>query len=469
MARILVLTNGSVGTRMAGTGMRSAHLARLLARNHAVTLASPHLLGQLPPTFSGFTVAELKLEALPALERTHDILIVQGTILAQFPQLQRTTRFLVADLYNPYLFEFLEHARVVADSGESADRQFPHVVRSLLVQLLAGDAFLCSSARQHDLWIGMLALLGRVPPAAYRRDPALNARMLLVPTGVEEEPPRRTRPIFRGVHPAVRDNSLVLLWGGGIHNWLDPLTPIEALRRALGRERRFVLVFPGLDCPEQNALDTHMLRKARSLAQRAGLTDRHVIFLKGWVPYEDRQNIFLESDIGTSMHAPTLETRFAFRTRFLDYLWAGRPSIISEGDELGEEMGRAGAARVVPPGDAAAFTEALLALANPVVRERMSIACAGLRSAYAWPRVVQPLQTFCASPSHAPDVTFGAQGRKLKKAIIPALTRLQMSESLLTAPLRAWKVYREEGMPAVVERIAERITRHPKTPRPERP
>jgi glycosyltransferase involved in cell wall biosynthesis len=36
------------------------------------------------------------------------------------------------------------------------------------------------------------------------------------------------------------------------------------------------------------------------------------------------------------------ETRFAHRTRFLDYIWAGLPIVCTQGDVLAEEVGKRG-------------------------------------------------------------------------------------------------------------------------------
>ena len=54
------------------------------------------------------------------------------------------------------------------------------------------------------------------------------------------------------------------------------------------------------------------------------------------VPYHERQNYLLEADIGCSLHFETLETYFAFRTRILDYIWAGLPMIVTRGDATSE-------------------------------------------------------------------------------------------------------------------------------------
>ena len=70
-----------------------------------------------------------------------------------------------------------------------------------------------------------------------------------------------------------------------------------------------------------------MAAEAVALAEELGLRDRVVFFNFGWVPYAERGRYLLEADVAVSAHFDDIETRFAFRTRFLDCLWAGLPVV----------------------------------------------------------------------------------------------------------------------------------------------
>ena len=91
-----------------------------------------------------------------------------------------------------------------------------------------------------------------------------------------------------------------------------------------------------------------IVERARARARAAGLLDTHVIF-NDWVPYEERAAYLREADIGVSTHRQHLETRYSFRTRMLDYLWAGLPIVCTEGDYFGDLVQREGLGRAVPP------------------------------------------------------------------------------------------------------------------------
>ena len=49
--------------------------------------------------------------------------------------------------------------------------------------LASGDAFVCASERQRDLWLGALLALGRIDPDAYAADPSLRSLIDVVPFG----------------------------------------------------------------------------------------------------------------------------------------------------------------------------------------------------------------------------------------------------------------------------------------------
>ena len=96
------------------------------------------------------------------------------------------------------------------------------------------------------------------------------------------------------------------------------------------------LFFLGVQHPNPNVPEMRMVVEARDLATELGLIDRHVFFNEEWVAYDDRQNYLLDADIGVSTHFHHVETEFSFRTRILDYLWAGLPFVTTAGDSFAD-------------------------------------------------------------------------------------------------------------------------------------
>jgi glycosyltransferase involved in cell wall biosynthesis len=270
-------------------------------------------------------------------------------------------------------------------------------------------------------------LAGRLDHREHARDPSLRALIDVVPFGIEAGPPQVYGPALRGVLPGLDERSRILLWAGGIWDWLDPITVIRAVHE-LSRTRKDVrLVFLGLQRPNSRVAETTVAEQAVALARELGLAGTTVVFNEDWVPYERRGTWLAESDIGVSAHFDNLEARFAFRTRLLDYLWAGLPVATTRGDELGELVAQESLGAALPAEDVAAWVAALGTLLDDEGnRRRASERVAAVRRRFEWGRVVEPLARLVAEP-----------GRRIE---LPRQTRLAgMHESYLRSRIALLK------------------------------
>ncbi len=396
---VLVISHDRVGRHMAGPGIRYRELARVLARTFDVTLAVPGDVEALEA--QPFDVWPYRRGQWPSLaDAAHraDVLVAPGDSLAEFPALEHLPIPLVVDGYDPHTLETL-----ALWSGEPQDVQATRHEARLDVlrrQCRAADFLICASERQRDWWLGQLEQAGRINPRTYGADPSLRRLVDVVPFGLPAEPPRARRSVMRGVWPGVGADDQVLLWGGGLWEWLDPLTALRAVRRlvAAGRER-LRLVFPGTRHPNPDMPDMPMYARTLALADELGLAGTHVFF-GDWVPYEDWPAVLLEADVGLSLHPDTVEARLAFRSRVLDYVWAGLPMVLTRGDATADLVSGHGLGALVGYGDDAAAAEAIAGLLDePLPEIRFDAA----RQALTWERAAGPLVAFCREPHHAPD------------------------------------------------------------------
>jgi GT2 family glycosyltransferase/glycosyltransferase involved in cell wall biosynthesis len=399
--RVLIISNDTVNARMAGPGIRAWEMANVLAGGQSVTLAVPN---DDPPPSEHFQVKSYRSKSgvgLRELAAEHDVLIVQGFVLHLFPFLAELDKVLIVDLYDPFT---LENLHVFShDPMDQRNAVHESHLDVLNAQLRAGDFFLCASEKQRDYWLGMLAANNRINPQLYDVDPTLRRLIDVVPFGMPSDPPRPTRRVLKGVYPGIAADDRVILWGGGIWEWFDPLTLIQALDRIRDTRPEVKLFFMGIKHPNPLVPDMAMTARAIALAKELGL-DGKSVFFNEWVPYDERQNYLLESDIGVSLHFDHLETRYSFRTRVLDYIWAGLPVVCSRGDAVGELVETRGLGRVVDYQDVDELVEALLEiLDDPKGRaaraERFRTAADELR----WEQALAPLAHFCADPHRAPD------------------------------------------------------------------
>ena len=379
--RVLVVSAEPVADRMAGPAIRAYELARALSADVGVTLAAPAPSALGDERFELLEAGLADYDALIAAVRAHDVVVAQLLPPRLLARVSREPARLVVDLYNPTVVETIEATR--GRPAASRARLNRIVGRAAAAHLAAADLTLCASERQRDLWLGVLA--GRE-----LLDPDALERFAVVPFGVRTTPPRRAdTPVMRGL--LVPEDARILLWGGGIWDWLDAPTVIRATARLPDDVH---LVFQGVKRPALLERDEHAAgARAIALARQLGLERVH--FNHDWVPYEQRGAWLLEADLGVSAHPAHLETRFAYRTRITDYLWAGLPVVTSAGDVLGDHVATRGLGRAVPPGDDATFAQAcaeLLADPGPA-----RVAAVQAADELRWDRVVAPLLDFCHS------------------------------------------------------------------------
>jgi glycosyltransferase involved in cell wall biosynthesis len=398
--RVLVATDDVLTAKMAGPAIRAWHMAEALAPQHEVVLATTSGLCEV--TSPHFSVESADGVRVVELARWSDVVIVQGYLLHTVPDLRGSNQVMLFDLYDPLHFEALELTRTDDEPDRSVN--VANTVATLREQLVRGDFFVCASDKQRDLWLGFLAASGRINPRTYGDDATLRRLIDVVPFGLPDDSPVHTRPALRGVVPGIGPDDDVVLWGGGLYDWFDPSTLIRAIDKVRVIRPGVRLYFMGMRHPKPDIVESGVATEARRLAQDLGLTGTHVFFNEDWVEYRDRQNYLLEADVGVSLHLENLETAYSFRTRILDYLWAGLPIVATEGDGFAPIISGRGIGTTVPPGDVDAVVDALVTLLSDragaaLCRARTTAVAADFR----WSAVLEPLLRFCADPRRAPD------------------------------------------------------------------
>lgn len=399
--RIVVVTPDVLGEKMAGPAIRAWKIAEALSAEHEVVLLSTVACSRSSDRFSAsFADKKAFVRAVDWAE----IVIHQGEIMATQPSLSKSSAIKVADLYDPIHLEVIEQSRAL-----DPDQQlllWGATLQSVIIQIIRCDFFLCASPKQRDFYLGHLAARGRLNPATLGPDLSVDSLLAIVPFGIEENSPKKKRSVMRGVVPGITDDDYLLLWGGGIYNWFDPLTLLRAVARVVKEIPTTKLVFMGATHPNPNVPAMQMAQAARDLSLELGLTDKNVFFLEDWVPYEDRADYLLEADVAVSTHFAHTETEFSFRTRLLDCFWASLPVVASSGDSLSAAITEKGAGRIVAPEDERALAEALLELGRDrEERGRCAARSGELAADYRWSIALAPLVEFCRNPHRAHDLS----------------------------------------------------------------
>ncbi len=332
--RIVVLSGAPAGERMVGSAIRAYELARVLKRHGEVTLAAPRADEPAPEGALEVPLVEYDfIDPRPLREACAGA----EAVVAQPPwphiahELRRSGARLVFDLVNPEPLEVLEFAR----------RRGPAVRRgavTLTVDRVAdamhrGHHLMCASEKQRDLWIGLMLADRLIAPRLYDRDASLRAFLDVVPFGLPREPAEARADGPRERFPQIGPDDEIVLWNAGIWAWFDAPTAIRAVAILARRRPGLRLVFMAASSRGSAERAT---AQAKRLAAELGVLDETVLFNDDWVPYARRADWLLASDCVVSTHREHLETRFAYRTRILDCLWARVPVVCTRGDELAE-------------------------------------------------------------------------------------------------------------------------------------
>lgn len=454
MTKVAVITPDVVGERMAGPAIRAFELAKALLEEHDVRLVSTSAAPRIDHV--GLSTFHGTRSTLRRLEAWADVIFFQGDLLTQHPWLRKSRKVLVADLYDPVHLELLEQNQVHPMFRRMVEQHLS--LRTLWLQLERCDFFVCASEKQRDLWLGHLAAVGRLNPLQYDSDPSLRALIDVVPFGLVPEVPTKERQVLRGVVDGIAIKDVVVLWGGGLYPWFDPIGLVEAFSRAVRCCPELKLVFLAGKHPNPDVPEMETPRRTKEAARELGVLGSSVFFIEDWVPYHVRHEYLLESDVGVSTHLHHAETAFSFRTRILDYLWTGLPIISSAGDHMGSLVRERGFGTTVPPADLDQLTEALVAACNPEWRRLCADRIQNERGAFAWGAAARPLGEFCRQPERAVDLApptglFGSN-----RSVRP--TRVSRGDVFRRQLLRVPEVLREgRGCRTVVQKGLTKLSR----------
>jgi len=436
-SKILIITLEPISKKMAGPAIRAMELGKAIASEFSVTVFSPVDVTDVEPLpqtdLANFQfVAGGGRKKLQELAEGASTIFLQANVLKPYPFLAEMNKYLIVDLYDPYLFSVLVQYK---DDNVQASSSYRLMHKVLEKHMLAADLAVCASERQRDYWLGRFCALGRINPAMYQFDPSLRRLIDVVPFGLPEARPVKSGGGLKERLPQIRAEDPVLLWGGGIWDWFDPLTVLKAVKQLVSVIPNLRLVFMGTKSPNPKVPVMDMTTRAIALSSELGLTDKNVFFLEGWVDYNERVNYLLDATIAVSSHFDLPETRFSFRTRLLDYFWCGLPTLTTGGDQLAELIEGQNAGIALPYEDANAWAEAIKSLLQD--QERLAAMKAGayrLAERFHWHDNAEPIRKFLRNPSH-----------------LPAHEQVTMPNLLE----RARSVYRRGGKDLIIKRSAE--------------
>jgi glycosyltransferase involved in cell wall biosynthesis len=360
MSTVVVATPDVVGARMAGPGIRAWNIARQMAKVAPTTLVAKveerdsSLSSQL-----GMTM--LDKDSPEARNAIHDAAVLIGQPARRFRKRRRDQR-IVFDLFDPTVLELRE----LYGTWPSL-RQRIHLAAEwwrLSEALMVADLLMCAAPRQRRF---------------YQSLQSGDANWIEVPFGIDPAE----------ISSCAKPPSNLIIWGGGVWEWLDPKTAVDAVLALNHDGLDCNLLFLGRTRPNRDLVDRRRADRFDRLLERGG---SHVSAHADWVPYAERLSWLRSSKVAIMLHRPTAEAEFAIRTRLFDAIAAGIPVIATEKGFAAELVATEGLGIVVPPEDVRAVAEAIRRLlTDDVFHSACVMNLERVRPRYAWEVVTRPL------------------------------------------------------------------------------
>lgn len=378
--KLLLICTDPLETRMAGIAIRYTNLANYLSREFEVTLWAPKVERALVPAVRVWQGTGKGSGMRAGALDDFDLIVAPPTAILMFPALLESPVQVVYDLTDPIIFENLylfpwDEARMSA------------YLELYQLALWSGHHFLAANERQRDLWFTILLASRRIPAKELTAAGILDRYFTTFPTGVpDEEFPADERRLTKD---EARETP-VILWSGGAWEWMDPLTPVRAFLKIADRIPHR-LVYLGMNHPSGYFPVAKRAKEAAEVAKGdARFADRSEFY--DWIEYEKRTEYYRRAAVGISCHPAGLEAYYAYRTRLLDYFWAGLPVICTEGETLGDLAAAKGAALLVRPDDPEDVAEKLMrVLQDEGLRARMAAASHAFGESLKWSQTVAAL------------------------------------------------------------------------------
>jgi glycosyltransferase involved in cell wall biosynthesis len=321
-----------------------------------------------------------------------DCVVGAGTIPSYHAVQIDTDKPIWADLFGHLMAE--AQTKAYAEDNNLILPSWWMIERSILKR---ADVFSAVSFSQKCAVIGELGALGRLNKFTLRYD-----FLHTMPICVDETPFQHAKNVIRGSR--VKHDDFVVLWSGGYNTWTDVDTLFAGLCSAMKENPRIKFVSTG---GALAGYDDATYERFVAAAGQSAYADRF-IFL-GWVPTEEVQNYYLESDVGVNIDKFSYEAVLGARNRIVDMIKAALPVITTRITEISRLVQEQGLGLTFPVNDPDELGRAVLKAAeNPALLERFR----GNQERYckqslSCREATRPLKDWARNPKPAPD--FGEQ------------------------------------------------------------
>ncbi len=402
---IIILSVGPVPTQdnkiVEGGGLRAWGLANGLSQNDIkVTVAVPDSYKIEDQNINNINIVSWDFNNVIDLCNKYNtvcVLYSRADLMQFLTDNLDPKKVVIIDLYVPIYIESL--ARKVPRDINGVNNHLQNI-KYWNSAFTRGDYFICANKNQHHLYTGLLSAFGRISPVS-----KVENILKEVPFGIYSTPIGNKAKL-----PAKykkQNGDFVILWFGGIYPWFDIEPLLKTIKDLSDKNSQLKLYVVGGKNPFVK--DEQFIKKYKdtvNLAKKMGLLDKN-IFFKDWISYEDRESWYNTADIIINLHNPGSESMYAWRTRVVDFIWAGRPIISSGGDELSSMMEKKDAAYILKSNTEEEISKAILKVKDDKkYREKIINNLKEMQKSLYWENTTKELSRFINNPQIAKDRDF---------------------------------------------------------------
>ena len=276
------------------------------------------------------------------------------------------------------------------------------ITASYNLSLLVSDKIFCRDEQIKTFLWGSLTSLGRVNLDNYYKHKKLENMIESAPFGLESTKPKHTHDVYRGRFKNIDHKDLVLIWNGGVWNWNDGTTLMEAMKKL--KKEKVKLVFQGFKHPDKDQGLSQEAKRTWRAAKEKDVVGNNVFFSEEWIPYHQRGNYLTECDIGVVSSPDIPEANLFFKTRIYDYLWAELPIILNDCEAFAPTVRDKGLGLVARTGDAKDWADKIAKLKkDKKLRDRIKKNIRDHKKELTWTKTLKPVEKYLEKPSRLGD------------------------------------------------------------------
>lgn len=419
--KILVISHDKVGASMAGPGIRYHQVATNLAKKHDVTLAvfNPSYIKDIGET--PYKAIDIHVQHFRNEFKKYDAILALwlSDEMIEFAKSQNI--ILIFDLYAPVPVEDLVQRVFGGNMDTTSDYDYTQMIRNYRYFVKNGDFLLSSNLQQQDFWMGYAFDSEKITPSRQVKR-SIESYFGVCPMGIslDEVATMKKQDFLSDRIRQIKKTDYVIVWTGGIWDWFDGKTPIDAIHEVVQRGHGDIkFVFLGTKHPNDDVAAMAETEVARERAKKLGLIDRHVFFLDGWLPYADRIYYLNRANAALYAHKPSIESRFSHRTRVLDHILMSLPTIATKGDYFSDYINTHKLGISVDPFDSIAMADAIITLKGDRNLEQQIIRnIKKTQPLFTWDHTLQPLNDFIDGPHFTPSPLVQRTATTTKETIV---------------------------------------------------